>query len=162
MHSHIHTVTATPTHPHPHIHTHIPHTHCTLLTLSCFGCSLREARRQSPSWQWGRQRRGTREQGNSGEVEGVALYCGNHKSCTFFCHSEPQSYNISELFVAVHFSVAANEESRKREQEKGSRGKEGGTGQWCSCSSYIFYVYCRFRRVFSGYFRYFRGTSYFL
>lgn len=30
---------------------------------------------------------------------------------------------MSELFVAVHFSVAANEESRKREQEKRSRGK---------------------------------------
>lgn len=130
-----------PTHPHPHIHIHtltatvahlLPHTQCALLTLSCFGCLLGQARRQSPIRQRGWQRRGTREQGNSGEVEGVALYCGNHKSCTFFCHSEPQSYNMSELFVAVHFSVAANEESRKREQEK-EQGEGGGKGQCCSC-----------------------------
>lgn len=91
-----------------------------------------------------------REQGNSGEVEGVALYCGNHKSCTFFCHSEPQSYNISELFVAVHFSVAANEESRKREQEKGSRGKgERGRGSGAR-ARHIFFM---FTADFAAYFQ---------
>lgn len=132
----IYSNTSTPPHSHSHAHSHsrtsiAPHTVC-FAHFKLFWLLAWASQKAVAYPAKGRQRRGTREQGNSGEVEGVALYCGNHKSCTFFCHSEPQSYNMSELFVAVHFSVAANEESRKREQEK-EQGEGGGKGQCCSC-----------------------------
>lgn len=59
---------------------------------------------------------------------------------------------MSELFVAVHFSVAANEESRKREQEKGSRGKGGERGSGARARHIFFMFTADFAAYFQGIF----------
>lgn len=56
---------------------------------------------------------------------------------------------MSELFVAVHFSVAANEESRKRNKRRGAgeRGRERGSG---ARARHIFFM---FTADFAAYFQ---------
>lgn len=128
-----------PCHSHTHTRTH-RNTLCFAHFKALLAARLAKSdARQSHSRQQGEQGGG---QGNRLEGEGVALYCGNHKSCTFFCHSEPQSYNMSELCASFCRSFF-NEES----SERGSREVAGGGS---GSARHIFFM---FTADFNAYFR---------